>query len=171
VETPAPAPAYLAHAFPVSVKGVAIQDGKVLLLDFRPIMLRALQAGPLGCGLLLISSRAFPRSRKNSGSLIRALYAWLTAGPPAPPVTESWLLGASDSSWNIISDGSFPISPSVLSASSRERQLAGRGGGHLAPRAIRGDSQPGPLAFRSVTERFYPSGAVRSSPAVRQPLL
>jgi 8-oxo-dGTP pyrophosphatase MutT (NUDIX family) len=33
VETHAPAPAYLAHAFPVSVKGVAVQDGKVLLLE------------------------------------------------------------------------------------------------------------------------------------------
>ncbi len=55
--------------------------------DFRPIMLRALQAGPPGCGLLFTSSRAFPRSRKNPGSLIRALHAWLTAGPPAPPLT------------------------------------------------------------------------------------
>ena len=64
--------------------------------DFRPIMLRALQAGPPGCGLLFTSSRAFPRSRKNPGPLIRALHAWLNAGPPAPPVTESWLLGASD---------------------------------------------------------------------------
>jgi predicted nuclease of predicted toxin-antitoxin system len=61
--------------------------------DFRPIMLRALQAGPPGCGLLFTSSRAFPRSRKNPGPLIMALQAWLTAGPPAPPVTESWLLG------------------------------------------------------------------------------
>jgi predicted nuclease of predicted toxin-antitoxin system len=66
--------------------------------DFRPIMLRALSAGPPGCGLLFTSSRAFPRSRKNPGSLIRALHEWLTAGPPAPPVTESWLPGASDSS-------------------------------------------------------------------------
>ena len=66
--------------------------------DFRPIMLRALQAGPPGCGLLPTSSRAFPRSRKNPGPLITALRAWLTAGPPAPPVTESWLLSASDSS-------------------------------------------------------------------------
>jgi Domain of unknown function (DUF5615) len=65
--------------------------------DFRPTMLRALQAGPLGCGLLLTSSRSFPRSRKNSGSLIRALDAWLRGGSPAPPVTESWLLGASGS--------------------------------------------------------------------------
>jgi predicted nuclease of predicted toxin-antitoxin system len=64
--------------------------------DFRPIMLRSLQAGPLACGLLFTSSRAFPRSRKNPGPLIRALQAWLTAGPPAPPVTEFWLLGASD---------------------------------------------------------------------------
>jgi predicted nuclease of predicted toxin-antitoxin system len=61
--------------------------------DFRPIMLRALPAGAPGCGLLFTSSRAFPRSRKNPGSLIRALDAWLTAGPPPPPVTESWLLG------------------------------------------------------------------------------
>jgi hypothetical protein len=66
--------------------------------DFRPITLRALQAGPLGCGLLFTSSQAFPRSSKYSGSLTRALDAWLTAGPPASPVTESWLLGASDSS-------------------------------------------------------------------------
>lgn len=66
--------------------------------DFRPIMLRSLPAGPPGCGLLFTSSRAFPRSRKNPGPLIRALHAWLNAGAPAPPVTESWLLGASDSS-------------------------------------------------------------------------
>ena len=65
--------------------------------DFRPIMLRALPAGAPGCGLLFTSSRAFPRSRKNPGSLIRALDAWLTAGPPAPPLTESWLLGQSRS--------------------------------------------------------------------------
>lgn len=64
--------------------------------DFRPIMLRALQAGTPGCGLLFTSSRAFPRSRKNPRPLIAALDAWLTAGPPAMPVTESWLLGASD---------------------------------------------------------------------------
>jgi predicted nuclease of predicted toxin-antitoxin system len=66
--------------------------------DFRPIMLRSLQAGPPGCGLVFTSSRAFPRSRKNPGPLIRALHARLNAGPPSPPVTESWLLGASDSS-------------------------------------------------------------------------
>ena len=33
METPASAPAHLAHVFPVSVKGVAVQDGKVLLLE------------------------------------------------------------------------------------------------------------------------------------------
>ena len=62
--------------------------------DFRPIMLRALQAGPSGGGLLFTSGRAFPRSRKNPGPLVRALHAWLTAGGPPPPVTESWLLGS-----------------------------------------------------------------------------
>jgi predicted nuclease of predicted toxin-antitoxin system len=60
--------------------------------DFRPIVLRALQAGSPGCGLLFTSSRVFPRSRKNPGPLIRALQAWLAAGPPPPPVAESWLL-------------------------------------------------------------------------------
>jgi hypothetical protein len=63
--------------------------------DFRPIMLRALQAGSPGCGMLFTSSRAFLRSRKNPGPLIMALHAWLTAEPPAPSVTESWLPGAS----------------------------------------------------------------------------
>jgi 8-oxo-dGTP pyrophosphatase MutT (NUDIX family) len=33
VETPAPAADYASDAFPVSVKGVAVQDGKVLLLE------------------------------------------------------------------------------------------------------------------------------------------
>ena len=65
--------------------------------DFRPVMLRALQAGPPGCGLLFTSARAFPRSRKNPGPLIRALDEWLNDGPPALPVTESWLPGVSDS--------------------------------------------------------------------------
>jgi predicted nuclease of predicted toxin-antitoxin system len=59
--------------------------------DFRPILLRALQAGPPGAGVLFTSSRTFPRSRKNPGPLVRALDAWLTAGPPAPPVMEAWL--------------------------------------------------------------------------------
>jgi len=64
--------------------------------DFRPIMLRAMQAGPPGCGLLFTSSRTFPRSRKNPSPPINALHSWLTAGPPAAPVTESWLPGSSD---------------------------------------------------------------------------
>lgn len=33
METPAPAADYASDAFPVSVKGVAVQDGKVLLLE------------------------------------------------------------------------------------------------------------------------------------------
>ena len=37
--------------------------------DLRPVMLRALPAGAPGCGLSFTSSRAFPRSRKNPGSL------------------------------------------------------------------------------------------------------
>jgi hypothetical protein len=59
--------------------------------DFRPILLRTLQGGLPTCGLLFTSSRTFYRSRKNPGPLIRAVHAWLTAEPPAPSVTESWL--------------------------------------------------------------------------------
>jgi Domain of unknown function (DUF5615) len=61
--------------------------------DFRPILLRALQAGQPGSGILFTSGRTFPRSRKNPGPLVRALDAWLAVGPPAPPVTEAWLAG------------------------------------------------------------------------------
>jgi len=60
--------------------------------DFRPIMLRALQAGGATTGMLFTSSRTFPRSRQNPGPLIEAIYAWLAKGPPAPPLTEDWLL-------------------------------------------------------------------------------
>src|SRR5215467_10740372 len=38
--------------------------------DFRPIMLRALQAGGGTTGLLFTSSRTFPRSGRNPGPLI-----------------------------------------------------------------------------------------------------
>ena len=60
--------------------------------DFRPILLQALQAGSPILGLVFTTSRAFPRSRKNPGPLIQALHVWLLAGPPAPPLTEDWLL-------------------------------------------------------------------------------
>jgi hypothetical protein len=60
--------------------------------DFRPIMLRALQAGGAAAGLLFTSSRTFPRTRQNPGPFVEAVYAWLAKGPPAPPLTEDWLL-------------------------------------------------------------------------------
>jgi hypothetical protein len=81
------------------VAGVAeVPDDVGEVAQAGPIMLRVLSAGSPGCGQLFTSSRAFPRSRKNPGPLINALHAWLTDGPPAPPVTESWLLGVPDSS-------------------------------------------------------------------------
>lgn len=64
--------------------------------DFRPIMLRALQAGGPAAGLLFTSSRTFPRSRHNPGPLVEAIDAWLAKGPPTPPLTEDWLLNAED---------------------------------------------------------------------------
>ena len=59
--------------------------------DFRPIMLRILETGGATAGLLLTSSRTFPRSRQNPGPLLDALHTWLTQGPPPPPLIEDWL--------------------------------------------------------------------------------
>ena len=74
----------------------AASQGRWLLTenvkDFRPLMLRALQAGTSGAGILYTSSRAFPRSRKNPGPLIQAIHAWLVSGPPEAPLSEDWLL-------------------------------------------------------------------------------
>jgi predicted nuclease of predicted toxin-antitoxin system len=76
--------------------GWATGEGRWLLTenvkDFRPILSRALQAGAPVTGILFTSSRTFPRSRKNPGPLIGALHRWLEIGPPAPPITEDWLL-------------------------------------------------------------------------------
>jgi predicted NAD/FAD-binding protein len=61
--------------------------------DFRPILLRALQADAAMTGVLYTSSRTFPRSRKNPGPLIQALHDWLRTGPPGAPLIEDWLPG------------------------------------------------------------------------------
>lgn len=74
----------------------AASQGRWLLTenvkDFRPILLRALQADTSTTGILYTSNRAFPRSRKNPGPLIQAIHAWLLKGPPEAPLTEDWLL-------------------------------------------------------------------------------
>jgi hypothetical protein len=62
--------------------------------DFRPILLRARQAGTPATGIVFTSSRSFPRSRKNPGPFIRALDSWLRSGPPEAALTEDWLTGA-----------------------------------------------------------------------------
>ena len=59
--------------------------------DFRPIMLRALQTGTPAVGLLLTSSRTFPRSRKNPGPLIQAVHSWLAGGLASSAPAEVWL--------------------------------------------------------------------------------
>jgi hypothetical protein len=75
----------------------AISQGRWLLTenvkDFRPVLLRALEADTPVTGILFTSSRSFPRSRKNPGPLIQAVHAWMLSGPPEPPLTEDWLLG------------------------------------------------------------------------------
>lgn len=73
----------------------AASQGRWLLTenvkDFRPLLLRALQADISTAGILYTSNRAFPRSRKNPGPLIQAIHAWLLSGPPEAPLTEDWL--------------------------------------------------------------------------------
>ena len=59
--------------------------------DFQPIKLRDLQANASLAGRLFTSSRSFPRSRQQVGPLVDALNAWLTKGPPEPPIIEDWL--------------------------------------------------------------------------------
>jgi hypothetical protein len=60
--------------------------------DFRPILLRALQADNSTTGILYTSNRAFLRSRKNPDPLIQAIRAWMIIGPPETLLTEDWLL-------------------------------------------------------------------------------
>ena len=62
--------------------------------DFRPLLLRAMQADTPTTGILFTSSRSLPRSRKNPGPLITALHSCLRSGPPPAPVTEDWLTTA-----------------------------------------------------------------------------
>jgi hypothetical protein len=64
--------------------------------DFRPIMLRALQAGGATAGLLFTSGRTFPRSRQNPGPLVESIDTWLAKGPPTPSLLEDWLLRADE---------------------------------------------------------------------------
>ncbi len=75
----------------------AISQGRWLVTenvkDFRPILLRALQADAITAGIVYTSNRSFPRSRKNPGPLVQALHAWMLNGPPEAPLTEDWLLG------------------------------------------------------------------------------
>lgn len=54
--------------------------------DFRPLV-----AAGEGPGVLLASSRAFARSRRNPGPLIEALDRWLQVAGSERPV-EDWLL-------------------------------------------------------------------------------
>ena len=53
--------------------------------DFLPL---ARDGGP---GLLLTSSRTFPRSRRNPGPLLEALDAWLVAAAGRTLLQEEWL--------------------------------------------------------------------------------
>lgn len=73
----------------------AASQGRWLLTenvkDFRPLLLRALQADISTAGILYTSNRTFPRTRKNPGPLIQAIHAWLLSGPPEAPLTEDWL--------------------------------------------------------------------------------
>lgn len=57
--------------------------------DFRPLLDKSAPAGP---GLLLTSSRSFPRSRQAPGALVSALGAWLSTRDAAARPPEDWLV-------------------------------------------------------------------------------
>jgi len=59
--------------------------------DFRRLLLRTEESGQHTVGLLLTSSRTFPRSRRNPGPLIEALDAWLRQPDAAKHPAEDWL--------------------------------------------------------------------------------
>lgn len=61
--------------------------------DFRRLLD---ESAPAGSGLLLTSSRSFPRSRQAPGALISALEAWLSSPDVAARPPEDWLVRRPD---------------------------------------------------------------------------
>jgi hypothetical protein len=59
--------------------------------DYRRLLLRSEESGQLTAGLLLTSSRTFPRSRRNPGPLVEALDSWLCRPDAAQRPAEDWL--------------------------------------------------------------------------------
>lgn len=57
--------------------------------DFRPLLWR--EEGKAGPGILLTSSRAFPRSRRSVGFLVTALENWLCLPDVLSRPPEDWL--------------------------------------------------------------------------------
>ncbi len=57
--------------------------------DFRHLFLRAEESGHRHATVLYTSSRTFPRSRRNPGTLIAALDGWLCQAGDRP--AEDWL--------------------------------------------------------------------------------
>ncbi len=57
--------------------------------DFRRLLA---ETAPTGAGLLLTSSRSFPRSRQAPGDLITALAAWLSSPDVTARPPEDWLV-------------------------------------------------------------------------------
>lgn len=73
----------------------AVEHGRRIVTenvkDFAPLLRRAAELGGPTATLLLTSSRAFPRSRRNPGPLIDALDAWLRVADVTPPPVQDWL--------------------------------------------------------------------------------
>lgn len=58
--------------------------------DFRPLLWR--EEGKAGPGILLTSSRTFPRSRRSVGHLVAALESWLCRPVALSRPPEDWLV-------------------------------------------------------------------------------
>ncbi len=58
--------------------------------DFRPLLRR--EEGEAGPGILLTSSRTFPRSRRSVGLLVAAIESWLCLPDAVSRPPEDWLV-------------------------------------------------------------------------------
>ena len=64
------------------------------LMDFRPLLAMAIKAGRTNYGLVCVSPKTFPRSKRHIGLMIEAFEAFLTAHPEDGAIQgqgEYWL--------------------------------------------------------------------------------
>ena len=61
------------------------------IVDFRPLLSRAIEAGVSTAGLLLVVACHVPRTRDREASLVASLDSWLQTAAERPALVEEWL--------------------------------------------------------------------------------